>query len=364
MTKLTTRIVIGIAVVGALVSGFLYFRHLSVMPSTDDGYVEADIIQVAAQIEGPITQSPIKNDARVKKNDLLLEIDPKPFQIAVDQAKAELEQTRQDVQALVEAVKTAQAAIDSAKADVDAAKSGVKNSEAALDNAKKTFARQKKLERDGATSKQAVENAEAAFKEARANDAKAKSQVGQSEAELREAETKLAQAQAELGEPGEKNARILLAKAKLADAELDLSYTKVTAVADGFVSGLNLPPGNYVTVGTPLFTLITTNTWRIAGNFLESDLARIKPGQEAAIRLQAYPEHRLKGVVEGISWGIQQQAGTADRGDLPNVTPTVDWVRLAQRFPVKVTFVDVPPEVELRVGMNGNVQIDTTTGAP
>jgi multidrug resistance efflux pump len=322
------------------------------------------LVQIAAQVEGPIVKLPIENNAAVKKGDLLFEIDPKPFQIAVDQAKAELAQTRQDVESLSDEVKTAEAGIDSAKADVDAAKAKVKSTEAALVNAKKTFERQKRLGRKGATSKQAVENAEAAFKEARADDNQANSGLGEAMAGLHQAEAKLAQARAELGAPGDDNARILLAKATLADAELNLSYTKVTAVQDAFVSGLNLPPGNYVSKGTPLFTLVTTSTWRITGNFLETDLARIKPGQKAVIRLQTYPGHRLEGVVEGISWGIEQQAGDVQRGGLPNVTPTVDWVRLAQRFPVTVNFVDLPPEVELRIGMNGNVQIDTTTGGP
>ena len=361
MTKLMTRIIIGVALAGAVLSAFLYYRQLSEMPRTDDAYVEADMVQMAAQVDGPIVHVPIENYAAVKKGDLLFEIDPKPFQIAVDQAKAELAQTRQDVESLSDAVKTAEAGVDSAKAGVDAAKAKVTSTEAALENAKKAFAREKRLERQGATSKKAVENAEAAFKEARADNDQASSGLGQAMAGLHQAETKLAQAQAKLGVLGDNNARILLAKAKLADAELNLSYTKVTAVQDAFVSGLNLPPGNYVSVGEPLFTLVTTNTWRITGNFLETDLARINPGQKAVIRLQTYPGHRLEGVVEGISWGIEQQAGDVQRGGLPNVTPTVDWVRLAQRFPVSVKFVDVPPEVKLRIGMNGNVQIDTTT---
>jgi len=114
-------------------------------------------------------------------------------------------------------------------------------------------------------------------------------------------------------------------------------------------------------VGEALFTLVTNTTWGITGNFLETGIARIKPGQKALIRLQTYSDQRFEGVVEGISWGIEQQAGGVERGGLPDVTPTVDWVRLAQRFPVSVKFADLPPEVELRVGMNGNVQIDTTT---
>ena len=69
---------------------------------------------------------------------------------------------------------------------------------------------------------------------------------------------------------------------------------------------------------------MTTDTWRITGNFLETDLARIRPGQKAVVRLQTYPDHRLKGIMEGISWGIEQQAGDVARGGLPNVTPTVD----------------------------------------
>lgn len=360
MPKIMTRIIIGLALAGAVVSAFLYFRQLSMMPRTDDAYVEADIVQIAAQVEGPIVNSPLQNNAAVKKGDLLFEIDPKPFQVAVDQAKAELAQTLQDVESLTDAVKTAGAVVDSATAGVDSAKDKIKSAEAALDKTKKAFARQKNLVSQGATSKQAVENAEAAFKEARADNDLVNAGLHQAEAQLHQARTKLAQAQAELGAPGDKNARVLSAKANLADAELNLGYTRVTADQDAFVSGLNLPAGNYVSVGEPLFTLVTTNTWRITGNFLETDLARIKPGQEAAIRLQTYPEHRLKGVVAGISWGIEQQAGDVERGGLPNVTPTVDWVRLAQRFPVSVKFVDLPAEIELRVGMNGNVQIDTT----
>jgi multidrug efflux system membrane fusion protein len=360
MTKPVIRIIVGAALAGAVLSGFLYFYQLSVMPRTDDAYVAADVVQIAAQVEGPIVKSPLQNNAAVKKGDLLFEIDPKPFQIAVDHAKAALAQTRQDVASLTDAVKTAEAAVTSAKAGVAAAEAAVKSTEAALDNATTTFERQKKLVQQGATSKQKVEDAEAAFKEARAANAQAKSGLNQATAELDQAKAKLAQAQDELGPPGDANPRILLAKATLADAELNLSYTTVTAVEDGFVSGLNLPPGNYVSVGEPLFTLVTTDTWRITGNFLETDIGRIKSGQKAVIRLQTYPDHRLEGIVEGISWGIEQEAGDVERGGLPNVTPTVDWVRLAQRFPVKVKFVDVPPEVELRIGMNGNVLIDTT----
>ena len=363
MTKPMTRIIIGATLATAVISALLYFRQLSLMPRTDDAYVEADIVQVAAQVEGPIVNAPIQNNAAVKQGDLLFEIDSKPFQIAADQARAELAQTRQDVESLTDAVKTAEAGIESAKADVEAARDKIKSTEAALEKAKKAFARQQRMDRQGATSQKAVESAEAAFKEAGADNQQANSDLGQSEAGLQQARTKLAQAQAELGAPGDENARILLAKAKLADAELNLSYTKVTAVQDAFVTGLNLPPGNYVSVGEPLFTLVTTTNWRITGNFLETDLARIKPGQKAVIRLQTYPDHRLEGVVEGISWGIEQQAGDVERGGLPDVTPTVDWVRLAQRFPVSVKFVDVPPEVKLRIGMNGNLQIDTTAAS-
>lgn len=314
MTKSTTRIIIGTALAAAVVSVFLYFRQLSVMPRTDDAYVEADIVQIAAQVEGPIVNIPIQNNAAVKKGDLLFEIDPKPFQNAVDQARAELAQTRQDVESLADAVKTAEAGVDSVKADVEAARDRIKSTQAALEKAKKAFAREQKMDREGATSKKAVESAEAAFKEARADNQQAISELGQSVANLQQARTRLAQARAEFGAPGDENARILLAKAKLADAELNLSYTKVTVVQDAFISGLNLPPGSYVSVGEPLFTLVTNSTWRITGNFLETDIARIKPGQHAVIRLQSYPDHRLKGVVEGISWGIEQQAGDVERG--------------------------------------------------
>ena len=359
-----TRLIIWIIAAGAVLSAFLYFHQQSVKPSTDDAYVEADIIQIAAQVAGPIVNLPIKNNTAVKKGDLLFEIDPRPFQIDVDQAKAELQSTRDDVDTLTQAVETAQAGVDGAKAGIDEATRAVTSAKAELDKAQKENTRQRNLLKQGAGSKRQAESAEAAFKEARAAWNQARADLDEAQAKLRQARSELGEARARLGEPGENNASILLSKAKLADAELNLSYTKVVAVRDALVSGLNLPVGNYVTTGARLFTLVTTDTWRIGGNFLETDIARIKPGQKAVVRLQAYPAHRLEGIVEGTAWGIQQQAGSVARGGLPNVTRTVDWVRLAQRFPVKVKLVNVPAEVELRVGMNGSVQVDTTTAPP
>ncbi len=147
------------------------------------------------------------------------------------------------------------------------------------------------------------------------------------------------------------------AEADLRTAELRLSYTKVHAPVDGYVTNMNLRPGALVTADQPLFALIDTTTFRITGFFRETLLRRIAPGSPAKVTLMSYPHLVLKGEVESIDWGIAQSNGSTGANMLPSVSPTFDWIRLAQRVPVNIRLHDVPPQVMLRVGTTASVQI-------
>jgi multidrug efflux system membrane fusion protein len=127
----------------------------------------------------------------------------------------------------------------------------------------------------------------------------------------------------------------------------------------GMVTNLNLPPGNYIKVGEPLFTMVTDDSWRAIAYFKETVLHRIRTGQKAKIELVAYPGHVFHGVVQGVGWGITQQDVVVS-DSLPTVDPTVNWVRLAQRFPVRVDIIDPDPAFPLRMGQTTVVSIDTT----
>ncbi len=147
------------------------------------------------------------------------------------------------------------------------------------------------------------------------------------------------------------------AEADLRMAELRLSYTRVHAPVDGYVANMNLRPGALVTADQPLFALIDTATFRITGFFRETLLRKIALGSPAKVTLMSYPHLVLAGEVESIDWGIAQSNGSTGANMLPAVSPTFDWIRLAQRVPVNVRLHDVPPQVLLRVGATASVQI-------
>jgi membrane fusion protein (multidrug efflux system) len=158
-------------------------------------------------------------------------------------------------------------------------------------------------------------------------------------------------------------ADVELAHAELRDATLYLSYTKVVAPTTGYVTNLLVRVGTYVKVGQQLFALVESETWWISANFMETYLSRVRVGQPARITIDMYPNRVFTGVVEGISAGIYQLDGEISGYGLPIVRQTIDWVRLAQRFPVRVTITDLDPQYPLRSGANAEVTIDTVSSA-
>ncbi len=306
-------------------------------PTTDDAYVQANIVGIVAQVAGPIVNLAVTDNQSVQAGDLLFEIDPRPFQIAVDQARAELDRTGFDVTALTDAVTSAEA--------------NVRYAEAALRLAQTQWRRVEPLAKIGAVPFQDRDKAQAALDGARAG--------------LDNANAELAKARANLGEADADNPDIRAAVAALEDAELKLSYATVVAPVNGYVTDLDLSPGSYATVGQPMLSLVNTDSWRVEAYYKETQLEDIRPGQPASVYLPAYPGIRFEGSVQGIGWGVEQQDADGSRGPsgVPTVTPTVNWVRMAQRFPVRITLADSDPDHPLRKGMRATVRIEAANGA-
>ena len=326
-------IIAGVAALAAVLAALL-LRHDARQPATDDAYVDADVVGIVAQVAGPIANLAVADNQVVRAGDLLFEIDPRPFRIQVEQVRAELDRTGQDVTALTDAVTNAEA--------------GVRYSQAGLQLAETQWKRVEPLSKIGAIPYQDRDKAQASLDSARAG--------------LDSAKAKLAEAQANLGEADADNAEIRAAVAELERAELELSYATVVAPVNGFVTDLDLSPGSYASVGSPMLSLVNTDSWRVVAYYKETQLERIRPGQPASVYLPAYPDARFEGSVQGIGWGVEQQGGDGARGPsgVPNVTPTVDWVRMAQRFPVRITMANDDPKHPLRKGMRATVRIDTT----
>ena len=171
----------------------------------------------------------------------------------------------------------------------------------------------------------------------------------------------LARAQADLGAAGEENARLRAAKAALQTAGLNLEFTEVKAPVDGYVTNLNLRLGDQTVANQPALALIDVNSYWVHGFFRETLIENMRPGDRAIVTLMSYPDKPLERRVDSIGWGIAQEDGSTGFDLLPTISPTFEWIRLAQRIPVRVHLVDVPDDVELRVGTTASVLVMTGT---
>ncbi|GAM74064.1 membrane fusion protein [Vibrio ishigakensis] len=152
-------------------------------------------------------------------------------------------------------------------------------------------------------------------------------------------------------------ANLDLAKANVEEAKLNLKYTKVYAPTDGFITNLNLRVGSQVVANAPVVALIDENSFWIEGYFKETDLVGVNPNDKAYVTLLMHNRMTLEGEIKSIGYGIAKSDGSTGNDLLPNVNPNFQWIRLAQRIPVKIKLTDIPEDLQLRVGMTASIQI-------
>jgi multidrug resistance efflux pump len=188
----------------------------------------------------------------------------------------------------------------------------------------------------------------------------AKRNVKASDAMVSQAKAALAQAKANLGQMGDINVRREKARAAVVEAELNVGYCEVRSPVDGYVTNFNISVGQFAQIGQQQFALVDTSNWYLLANYQETDLRDIRPGQEVEVYLMAYPLTRFRGVVQGVGWALYDQ-NQGSNGVLPTVSPTLDWVRLAQRFPVRIV-MDASPDAEAkpyRMGQTATAIVQT-----
>ncbi|GAM59881.1 fusaric acid resistance protein fusE [Vibrio ishigakensis] len=152
-------------------------------------------------------------------------------------------------------------------------------------------------------------------------------------------------------------ANLDLAKANVEEAKLNLKYTKVYAPTDGYITNLNLRVGSQVVANAPVVALIDENSFWIEGYFKETDLVGVNPEDKAFVTLLMDHRMTLAGEIKSIGYGIAKSDGSTGNDLLPNVNPNFQWIRLAQRIPVKIKLTDIPEDLQLRVGMTASIQI-------
>ena len=315
-------------VVSAVVLGVYVARLYYVYPRTDDAYVRANSVGIAPHVSGPIVELPIVDNQYVKEGDMLFVVDPRPYQSALDSATAKLQLTELQIKALEDAIRTA-------RAD------------------------QIRLEADAAYSKQYLARVEPLLAKhfVTANDVfNARSRVNADEAAVQAARSSVFRAQNELGQYENINALRKAAEAAVYDANLNVGYCYVRAPYNGFITNLNIAVGQYANEGREVVSLIDDRKWYVIANFRETFLSHIEPGMTAEVFILAYPNKRFHGRVQGVGWALFQQNGATVEG-LPQVEATLNWVRLSQRFPVRIVLEDRDPKFPFRMGTTAVVTI-------
>ena len=348
-------------------------------PRTDDANVRANFIEITAEVSGKLVALPVKDNALVKKGDLLFEIDPRPYEYALQQALSDQEALEQQIidakrkiaseKSAVEAanaaelnlktgIKTAGSGVDVASASVNRAKANVAAAEAQLTYATNNLHRvQPLLEKQYVTVDQ-VDLANTAVQTAQGN-------YDQSLAALREAEAQHEQSVLRRVEADaaatESRARVGVAihnvdtldtlmsqrpgrASRVDQARLDLERCRVVAPFDAYVTNMNISVGAYARPGSAMFTLIDTTVWYVVANYRESKLKHIHLGSMVDVFLMGHPDRKFHGVVESIGYGVFPEDGTVQAG-LPQIERTLNWVHLSTRFPVRVRVKDPDPNL-------------------
>jgi multidrug efflux system membrane fusion protein len=297
-------------------------------PRTDDAYAYADTIGVSPEVSGKIVDLAVRDNQAVKQGDLLFEIDPRPYQYALMRAKAELVQL--DAQ-----IPLTQRSVNAQTFGAAAARSAVARAQAAANQASDTLARMAPLIAKGYVSADDLDRARTAQRSALA-------ELSTAEAQAREAQAAVSSVDALVAQRS-----VLLAE--IATAQLNLEYATVRAPFDGRVVELRTSVGQYVSAQKPVFTLIDTRHWYVIANFRENELGRIRPGTRATVSLMSNTGIRFNGTVDSIGYGVDPQDGGDSANGLPNIQRSINWVHVAQRFPVKI-LVDHPDPQLFRLG--------------
>jgi membrane fusion protein, multidrug efflux system len=327
---------VSLGIIGiALAIGMFAWHQAVLFPSTDDAAIDADIVHVASEVSGRIIDIPVTENLRVVKGQILFRIDPVPYQLAVDQAHADLALAEAQLATQRRAVATQQAAAVIAAAQTTRAMTN-------LELATRTVNRLSPLAAQGYVPTEQLDQAESAARDAATS--------------LQQARDQAAAAVTAIDTVAATEAAVAARRAVLAIARRHLADTVVRAPSDGLVVGLTESAGEMIAPAQALFTLINSDAWYAVGNFRETQLGTIAVGDCATVYSMIDRRHPIAGVVQGIGWGVLDQ----ERVELPFAVPYVErslnWVRVAQRFPVRVLLKDAPPRLA-RLGASAVIEI-------
>lgn len=334
-TKPSPRMLIASLFVIAVSCGIVLAIVFTRPPSTDDASIDADVVHTAAAVGGRIIELPVHENDLVRKGALLFQIDPVPYRNAVEQASANLDLARA-------ALETQRRLVSTQRSSAAVAADQARRAETNLGLTVRSEDRLKPLTDKGYVPQQQLDQAQVARRDA----ATSLSQAQEQERAARRAIDTVAAAEA----------GVAAAKAALANVRRALDDTTVRAMHDGRVVGLTVSTGEMVLPSQAVFTLVNTEEWFAVANLRETEMRSVAIGDCATVYSMIDPGRPIKGSVIGLGWGILDD----DRIDVPRavpyVKPSVNWVRVAHRFPVRIR-LDAPPQELVRLGASAEVQV-------
>ena len=311
------------------------FHESTVHPTTTDSSIDADIVHVAAAVGGRIIELPVSENARVAAGDLLFQIDPLPYRLAVEQAAADLNIAEAELE-------TRRRVLSTQRSDALIAANQTKNALQNHELAMRSLERIRPLASKGYVPKQQLDDAQVLEKD--------------TATKLTQAQEQEAAAYRAIDTEAAAEATVLARKAALAIAQRALEDTTVRASHNGLIVSLRVSTGEMVIPSQSLFTLINTDEWFANANFRETELDWIAVGDCATVFSLIDRKVPIKGVVQGIGWGVTDQDVINIPRSVPFVERSMNWVRVAQRFPVRVR-IENPPQQLMRLGASAVVEI-------
>jgi membrane fusion protein (multidrug efflux system) len=310
--------------------GWDYWTVGRFLVSTDDAYVKADNTTVAPKVSGYISEVLVGDNEPVKAGQVLARVDARDFRVALDQAKADVVAAEAAVTSKRAQLEVQQAVIAAAKATLD------------VDTAAQTFAGQenKRYSDLAKTGFGSVQNAQLA----QSRDAGALAAIERDNANLASAQKQLELLKAEIAQAIAASSR---AEAIERQAELNLGYTTIAAPIDGVVGNRTLRPGQFVTAGTQLMSLVPTNAVYVIANFKETQLTNVRSGQPVKIAVDMFPGQAVHGHIDSLAPASGQEFAL-----LPPDNATGNFTKVVQRIPVKIVLDDHTGAIELRPGMS------------
>jgi membrane fusion protein (multidrug efflux system) len=317
--------------VALILGGYFYVTGGAVM-STDNAYVQADMVGLSTDVAGIVTQVLVHDNQKVAKGDILFKLDPLQFQLALDRAEAQIGNTRNDLVALQASYRNMQAQVEQAQKDVDF---NMVN-----------FKRQEQLLANNFTPRATFDAARNTLQGSQ-----------QKLASLQQQQTGIAaNLNGDPDAPIENHPRYKDAVAARDEAKRQLTHTVVRAPFAGIVTNVpSLQPGQYLAAAATGFNIVSTDRVWVQASPKETELTYVRPGQEATVEVDSYPDQKWTGTVDSIS-----PASASSFSLLPAENTSGNWVKVVQRIPMRVSVSNAPGKPQLRVGMS--VELSVATG--